>query len=64
MHQQGIDPSLPAGRTMFQMKGAFAEFERVMIQDRVRVGLARARAKGKRLGRPPKATPPVEQQRS
>jgi DNA invertase Pin-like site-specific DNA recombinase len=38
---------------MFQMLGVFAEFERAMIQERVHAGLARARAKGKVLGRPP-----------
>lgn len=37
---------------MFVMPGVFAEFERTMIQDRVKAGLARARAKGKTLGRP------------
>ncbi len=37
---------------MFQMMGVFAEFERAMIQERVRAGLARARAEGKQLGRP------------
>jgi DNA invertase Pin-like site-specific DNA recombinase len=53
LHQQGLDTSTPAGRAMFQMLGVFAEFERAMIQDRVRAGLARARTQGKRLGRPP-----------
>ena len=43
----------PAGKAMFQMMGVFAEFERAMIQERVRAGLARARSEGKRLGRPP-----------
>jgi DNA invertase Pin-like site-specific DNA recombinase len=38
---------------MFQMMGVFAEFERAMIQERVRAGIARARSEGKRLGRPP-----------
>ena len=38
---------------MFQMLGVFAEFERAMIQERVRAGLARARSEGKKLGRPP-----------
>jgi DNA invertase Pin-like site-specific DNA recombinase len=38
---------------MFQMLGVFAEFERAMIAERVRAGLARARSEGKRLGRPP-----------
>lgn len=37
---------------MFQMCGVFAQFERAMIQDRVKAGLERARAQGKRLGRP------------
>ena len=52
LHQQGVDTSTPAGRAMFQMLGVFAEFERAMIQDRVKAGLARARAQGKTLGRP------------
>src|SRR5262245_33879732 len=42
------------------MMGGFAEFERAMIQERVRAGLARARTEGKRLGRPPIA-PEVEE---
>ena len=53
LHQQGLDTSTPAGRAMFQMLGVFAEFERAMIQERVRAGLARASAEDKRLGRPP-----------
>ena len=43
---------------MFQMCGVFAEFERSMVQERVKAGLERARAKGKRLGRPP--VPPIQ----
>ena len=39
------------------MLGVFAEFERSMIQERIRAGLARARARGKRLGRPRVLTP-------
>src|SRR5262245_49345635 len=39
--------------TLASMMGVFAEFERAMIQERVRAGLARARSEGKRLGRPP-----------
>ncbi len=53
LHQQGIDTSTPAGKAMFQMMGVFAEFERSMIQERVKAGLARARSDGTRLGRPP-----------
>lgn len=52
LHQQGLDTSTPAGKAMFQMMGVFAEFERAMIVERVNAGLARARAQGKRLGRP------------
>jgi len=53
LRQQGLDTTTPAGKAMFQMMGVFAEFERAMIQERVRAGLARARGEGKRLGRPP-----------
>ena len=55
LHQQGIDTTTPAGKAMFQMMGVFAEFERAMIQERVKSGLSRARAAGTRLGRPPVA---------
>jgi DNA invertase Pin-like site-specific DNA recombinase len=53
LHQQGLDTRTPAGKAMFQMLGVFAEFERAMIRERVRAGLARAKDAGKRLGRPP-----------
>lgn len=52
LHQQGIDTTTPAGKALFQMCGVFAEFERAMIQERVKAGLARAVSQGKRLGRP------------
>ena len=52
LHQQGIDTTTPAGKAMFQMCGVFAEFERAMIQERVKAGLERAKANGKKLGRP------------
>jgi DNA invertase Pin-like site-specific DNA recombinase len=52
LHQQGIDTTTPGGKAMFQMLGVFAEFERSIIQERVRAGLARARSEGKQLGRP------------
>jgi DNA invertase Pin-like site-specific DNA recombinase len=51
LHQQGLDTTTPAGKAMFQMMGVFAEFERAMIQERIRAGLARAREQGKILGR-------------
>ena len=53
LHQQAIDTSTPSGRAMFQMLGVFAEFERGLIRERVNAGLARARAKGTKLGRRP-----------
>ena len=52
LHQQGLDTTTPSGKAMFGMLGVFAEFERAMIRERVRAGLARARANGKTLGRP------------
>jgi DNA invertase Pin-like site-specific DNA recombinase len=52
LDQQNIDTTTPAGKLLFQVTGAFAEFERSMIRQRVNAGLARARAQGKRLGRP------------
>ena len=52
LHQQGLDTTTPAGKALFQMMGVFAEFERAMIAERVRAGLARAKSEGKRLGRP------------
>jgi DNA invertase Pin-like site-specific DNA recombinase len=52
LHQQALDTSTPSGRAMFQMLGVFAEFERSMIKERVRAGLARAKEAGIKLGRP------------
>jgi DNA invertase Pin-like site-specific DNA recombinase len=52
LHQQGLDTRTPAGKAMFGMMGVFAEFERSIIQERVRAGLRRAKREGKRLGRP------------
>ena len=52
LEQRSIDTTSPAGRLMFQVTGAFAEFERGMIRQRVRAGLKRAVEQGKRLGRP------------
>lgn len=59
LDQQSIDTTTPAGRLMFQITGAFAEFERSMIRQRVRAGLRRAKEAGKRLGRP-KIDPALE----
>jgi DNA invertase Pin-like site-specific DNA recombinase len=50
--RDNLDLSTPSGRLMMQLLGAMAEFERALIQERVKAGLAHARARGKRLGRP------------
>jgi DNA invertase Pin-like site-specific DNA recombinase len=50
--RDNLDLSTPSGRLMFQIIGAMAEFERSLIQERVRAGLRNARAKGKKFGRP------------
>lgn len=50
--QQGLDTSTPSGRAMFQMLGVFSEFEAAMIRDRVRSGVARAKKRGTKSGRP------------
>ncbi len=52
LHRQAIDTTTPSGKAMYQMLGVFAEFERSMIQERVKAGLERAKAKGVQLGRP------------
>lgn len=52
LHQQHLDTATPAGKAMFQMLGVFSEFEREIIRERVNAGLARAKAQGKKLGRP------------
>ena len=56
-HQQGIDTTTPSGKMMYQMCGVFAEFERSMIRERVKAGIQRAKAQGKKLGRP--TVPPI-----
>ena len=57
LHVQGLDTSTPSGRAMFAMLGVFSEFGRAMISERTRAGMRRAKAAGKRIGRPPKVTP-------
>src|SRR5215467_583323 len=50
--RDNLDLGTPSGRLMMQLLGAMAEFERNLIQERVKAGLAHARAKGVKLGRP------------
>ena len=51
---EGIDATTPAGKLQMHILGAIAEFERARIAERVKAGLQRGRAQGKRLGRPRK----------
>ncbi len=51
LDQQAIDTTTPAGKLLFQMTGAFAEFERSMIRQRVRAGLSVIKAKIERDGK-------------
>jgi len=56
-HKEGIDLSTAAGRLAAHVFAAMANFERERIRERTMLGLARARAQGKRLGRPRKSPP-------
>jgi DNA invertase Pin-like site-specific DNA recombinase len=49
---EGVDTSTPNGRLVFGIFASIAEFERELIRDRVKSGIAAARSKGKTLGRP------------
>jgi len=53
LHKQALDTSTAAGKAMFGMVSVFAELDADIIKERVKAGLARARAEGKRLGRRP-----------
>ena len=50
--REGLDWTTPSGRLQAQLLAMIAEFERARIQERVVAGLARARAQGRKLGRP------------
>jgi len=52
-YDNNLDTSTPTGKLVFQIVGAVAEFEKDIIRERVIAGLANAKLKGKRLGRPP-----------
>lgn len=51
--KEDVDTSTPAGELIFHVMAAIGQFERALITDRIRSGLRRAKALGKRLGRPP-----------
>lgn len=50
--KENIDTSTPAGKILFTMISAFAEFERAIIRERVKAGMEKAKARGARIGRP------------
>jgi DNA invertase Pin-like site-specific DNA recombinase len=62
LHQQQVDGTTTAGKAMLGMCAVFAEFEWNTISDRIKSGLARARAEGKRIGRPTSVTSKTESQ--
>ena len=51
---QDIDTTTPHGKLLFHIIAAFAEFERELIRERVRAGIAKAKKKGVKVGRPPR----------
>lgn len=55
--KEQIDTTTPAGKLIFHVFGALAEFERDLVRERTLAGLAAARARGKKGGRRPKLTP-------
>ncbi len=59
---ESIDTETAAGKMMFHMIGMFAQFERDMISERTKAGLAAARARGKVPGRPTVMQPEVRAQ--
>src|SRR3954469_782023 len=63
LHQQGLDTATPSGRAMYQMLGVFAEFERAIIVERIKAGMARAKAQGKSVTRPPLDEDTIERMR-
>jgi DNA invertase Pin-like site-specific DNA recombinase len=59
-----LDTSTPTGKMVFTVLGAVAELERSLIVERVRSGMRNARAKGKKIGRPPQTELSVESRKS
>jgi DNA invertase Pin-like site-specific DNA recombinase len=55
-HQNAIDTTTPSGKLLFSVMGSFAEYERELIRERIKLGMERARKEGKSLGRPSSVT--------
>ena len=60
-YKENVDTSTPAGKILFTMISAFAEFERAIIRERVKAGMEKAKARGTRIGRP--KIPPFTKQK-
>ncbi len=60
-YKENVDTSTPAGKILFTMISAFAEFERSIIRERVVAGMEKAKARGARIGRP--RIPPFTKQK-
>jgi DNA invertase Pin-like site-specific DNA recombinase len=63
-YTENIDTSTPIGKALFTIVSAIAEFERDLIKERVRAGIARARAEGVALGRPALAKETIREMRA
>ena len=63
LRDPGLDTTGPTGRLVFHVMGAVAEFERDLIRERTRAGVAAARRRGRRLGRPRVNVPVAQAQR-
>lgn len=59
-HQEAVDTSTPAGKLLFTMIAGMAEFEKALIQERVRAGVAKAQRDGVHCGRPRREGPSAE----
>ena len=60
-YKENVDTSTPAGKILFTMISAFAEFERSIIRERVIAGMEKAKVRGARIGRP--KIPPFTKQK-
>jgi len=58
-YQESVDTSTPQGRMVFGVMASLAEFERALIQERIKAGVRRAQTQGKRLGRPKTSVDPA-----
>ena len=61
--QDNIDTTTPGGKLLFHILGSLAEFERDLIRERTNAGLAAARARGRKGGRPPEVLPRSKRRR-